>query len=457
MFGAEENACLQGTTVALSWLRPLQPSTGLSMRLQRPANAAISELAATKSDPPVAPADAAVGQAVQGAKRKINNVVNSQQDRLEEVYSGALDGLSGADIAPAVEELENLFSRLARVVGDVLPNLSQRLTGIFSGAEKTAVSGWLSGAVDRLHSAGSISEAPTTREQVGLQLASPAEGIGGSLTAVADRAAPVHSRGHVDAFSFDRGLFQQMDERLPEGGGYGGWTGGAQSSGQPRIVQVAFDLSDLAVSADIGFTAAATNAVSAAVNVNSQLTEQVIAPLRAAAGDVRRITDEIARLAAAIDGEAAAGGRRAEIAQSAEALQAALGSAKEKVSGANSGLPTLVAQLQDAVAALKQACPPEGVQKDKVSGVVGKLEAATAVLREAAESGEVTSSLQSAQKQVEALELPGAGARAASETEPALASIEKAVDGLHSVLGELDAAVGAAKDISAPSAPPLKD
>ncbi len=409
----------------------------------------------------MAPADAAVGQAVQAAKRRIGKELTSQQDRLEEVYSGALDGLSGADIAPAVEELETLFSRLARVIGDALPSLGERLSGIFSGADKpqpppaAVVSGWLSGAVDRLHSVTGA-EAPACREQIGLQVASPAVGLeGGSLTTLAERAAPGHSRGQANMIILDRGLLRQMDERLPEERAYGSWTTAAQS-GQARMVQVAFDLSDLAVSADIGFTAAATNAVTAAVNVNSQLTEQVIAPLRAAAGNVRRIADEISRLAAAIDGEAA-NGRRAALAESAEALQAALGSATQTVSGANSGLPALVAQLQDAVAALKQACPPEGVERDKVGRVVRKLEAATVVLREAAESGEVSSSLQSAQKQVEALELPGAGALAASETQPALASIEKAVDGLHSVLAELDAAVGAAKDISAPSAPPLKD
>ncbi|CAL8471459.1 g11001 [Coccomyxa elongata] len=424
-------------------------------------------VAAADSEQPVAPADAAAGQAVQAAKRKINTALVSQQDRLEEVYAGALDGLSGADIESAVDELENVFGRIVRVLGDALPSLGELLSGLFSGADRSqqpppqqaaVVSGWLSGAVDPLRSAAALASSgqvlgpAAVEERVGLSMASPSAGLGSALP-----LTPWDSRGHTVFLDLQRENFVESTEQVQEGAGVGSWTGAPQK-GQAGLVQVAFDLSDLAVPADIGFTAAATNAVSAAVNVNSQLSQQVIAPLRTAADDVRRIADEIARLAAAVDGEAAAG-RPEALAQSTEALQAALGSAEKTVSGANSGLPSLVKQLEDAVAALNKACcPPEGVKEEKVSAVLQKLETATAELRRAAESGEVTSSLQSAQAQVEALDtLPGAGAKAASETEPALKSIEKAVDGLHSVLIELEAAVGAARDISLPSAPPLKN
>lgn len=426
-------------------------------RLPTRTLAMLPAVAAGDSEQPVAPADAAAGQAVQAAKRKINTALVSQQDRLEEVYAGALDGLSGADIESAVDELENVFGRIVRL-----------LSGLFSGADRSqpppppqqaaVVSGWLSGAVNPLRSAaaagssGQVLGPAAVEDHVGVSMASPSAGIGSALP-----LTPWDSRGHTVYLNLQRENFVESTEQLQEGAGVSSWAGAVQN-GQAGLVQVAFDLSDLAVPADIGFTAAATNAVSAAVNVNSQLSQQVIAPLRTATDDVRRIADEIARLAAAVDGDAAAG-RPEALAQSTEALQAALGSAEKTVSGANSGLPPLVKQLEDAVATLNKACcPPEGVKEEKVSAVLLKLETATAELRRAAESGEVTSSLQSAQAQVEALDTqPGAGAKAASETEPALKSIEKAVDGLHSVLIELEAAVGAARDISLPSAPPLKN
>ncbi|BDA46843.1 probable glucoamylase at N-terminal half [Coccomyxa sp. Obi] len=465
---AASEASAQGTSVPLGWMRPTSP-WGLQNSAWLPTGtlAMLPAVAAADSEQPVAPGDAAAGQAVQAAKRKINTALVSQQDRLEEVYAGALDGLSGADIESAVDELENVFSRIARVLGDALPSLGEVLSGLFSRADRpqplpqqqaTVVSGWLSGAVDPLPStvaAGSTGQTlgpAAAEERVGLSMASPSAGFGSALPLTAG-----DSEGHTVFLDVQRENFLSTTEQLQEGADVGSWRGTPQNH-QVGLVQVAFDLSDLAVPADIGFTAAATNAVSAAVNVNSQLTQQVIAPLRTAADDVRRIADEIARLAAAVDGEAAAG-RPEALAQSTEALEAALGSAEKTVSGANSGLPTLVKQLEDAVAALNKACcPPEGVKEEKVSAVLQKLEAAMTDLRNAAESRDVTSSLQSAQAQVEALDtLPGAGAKAASETEPAVKSIEKAVDGLHSVLTELEAAVGAAKDISLPPAPPLKD
>ena len=85
-----------------------------------------------------------------------------------------------------------------------------------------------------------------------------------------------------------------------------------------------WQLSDLAVPADIGFSAAASNAVTTAVNVNSQLSS-AIKPLQRAAADVRRVVDELAALTAAVNGDAADAGRAEELARSAAALRSGAG------------------------------------------------------------------------------------------------------------------------------------
>ena len=64
------------------------------------------------------------------------------EERLEEVYSGALDGLSGADIAPAVEELQRLGAKIGRALAELLPNVATQLRGLFGGGgTEAAVSG----------------------------------------------------------------------------------------------------------------------------------------------------------------------------------------------------------------------------------------------------------------------------------------------------------------------------
>lgn len=421
-------------------------------------------LAAMEPGTPVAPGDAALGDAAQEVKgtlrRAVTSLTASQEERLEEVYSGALDGLSGADIAPAVEELQTLFGRLARALSRILYGPSDDPAQPPPAASAAAVSGWLSGIVERVHDsigAGGISgepaAAPASSEELSRQIGSAPFGLRGTLLELAESTGAGQSAERGYPSDFDREQQFYLSELGQHEAVFGCWatdassgSGGGQPGGNMR--QVAFDLSELAVPADIGFTAAANNAVTTAANVNSQLSG-IITPLRATAADVRRIADEISAAAAAIGD----GARAQALAESTEKLQAALGSASEIVSVANSGFPALIGQLEEAVAALKQAAPPEGVTAEKVSALARKLEAAAAVLREAAASVDVSASLQSARE-----DLPEAGAtRAAQKAEPAVRSLEKAVGGLQSAVAELEAAVGATKGIDAPPAPPLKD
>lgn len=466
-----------GGSSMLVWMQqPLLPST-------------IATVSALEGTPLAAPADAAMGEATGTVKVRLQDAIESQQERLEEVYSGALDGLSGADIAPVVEELETLFKRLSRVVGDALPSLVQAFSKVLDGlagpagqqgerataGELSQTAAFLSLSAASISPAGWIAERPFIRIPLPMAQHSDREARSGMLT---DAGA---SAGRMDTATHRLERVGQASETM--GGEHSAATYTAERAGllyredtssdsmasmkDVGFSQAGFYVSDLALEADLGFSAAANNAVTAAVNVNTEL-NSIVMPLRSAVADVRRLADEIARLAAAISREAAAAnGRREALVQSAEELKSALGAATVTASGLSSGLPKLILQLQDAVTAL-EAVPSQQSSgnndralREQVGKVAAKLDAAVSALRDAAESVEKDqSSLESAKENVEKLELSAEGAPTPAAVQeqqkavsPALAAIEKAVGRLQAALAELEAAVGAAKDIDLPAAP----
>jgi uncharacterized protein YlxW (UPF0749 family) len=428
---------------------------------------------------PPAAADADAGRAVAAAKVRLQDAINSQQERLEEVYSGALDGLSASDLASAVEEIETLFSRLGRVLGNALPSLVhalQQLTGSL-GPRQPASSGL---AATSSKMTGSVAM---------LSLSAVGAGHAGWIadrslvrlpSMVAREYGRVEDTGSEYAFTSAPALYSSDGIVTEQCGGEAQfqWCQGTTESSAQTVLtdwasgyvpasQVGFGLSDLAFEADMSFSAAANNAVTAAVNVNSEL-NSIVAPLRSAVADVRRLADEIARLTAAISDEAA-NGRPAELAESSQQLKSALGAASATASGLGSGLPKLIGQLQDTVATLREL-PKQanGSMKDpagqqQLGSVIDKLGAAVSALRDAAALVDSKRpAIQTAEETIQKIELPGDGVTAAVQEQeeavsPALTAIEKAVSRIQVAVPELEAAIDAAKDIELLSAPTVRD
>lgn len=424
------------------------------------------------------------------ASGKLPGALTEQQERLEEVYSGALDGLSGADIAPAVEELENLGAKLGRALGDLGASLGDRLRSLTDRGSRAAAE-----ASPKLDAVTNSAVSELAPGWIGAPLSassssdSDAAG-GGGLPASKERHSaalqPLQTVLPAAPSASGSGLFTtplwQQQQKQQVGVWPGAYDQGSRTKAFPQqqdgsgsatllLRPVGLPITALprilAVPADIGFSAAASNAVTTAVNVNSQLSG-LLTPLRRAAADVRRVVGELAALTAALDSDAANGRGAEAVAKSAAALRAALGSASETVTGAGSGLPGLVDQLAEAVRALHAAnddgAGERGLGPNEPSGVVGrllpKLEGAVGALREAAASSETEASLLAAEERVAALEGEGSAADVSAEAEaaaPALQAIEKAVSRLQTVLRELDAAVGAAKEVDLPNAPALRD
>ena len=380
--------------------------------------------------------------AARKASRRLRDLL--EQDQYEEVYSGALDGLSGSDIAPVVEELDNVIRGLVRLLTETLPNLA---ASIFRPADTNSAvmgsagltQGWLTGGLDIAQLANPSAQSSAFRS------AAAEPSVGGAATA---------SQGSSALRAVLRG------EASERSGGFSR----IQSSLQPRLLQVGMSMSSSLVTADIGFTAAATNAVSAVVNVNNQV-ENMLGPLRQAAADMRSLVSQIADLAASIDRyESAAQVDRESLAKSAEQLQSILGTATDKVSASGSGLPKLIAQLQSAVATLRNANGSAArADAAKFQKLVNTLEAAVAALSDASVSLDVRGPLEAAKDKVEEEVLAEqAPTEAVAETaeravDPAVRGIEKAVSRLQDALSDLDTAVDAARGIKAEAAPPLKD
>ena len=133
------------------------------------------------------------------------------------------------------------------------------------------------------------------------------------------------------------------------------------------------------------------------------------------------------------------------------------------VTGVGGGLPSLAAQLSDAVTALREASRSAGAagpSAAKIGRILPQLEAAMAALRDAASSSETESSLVTAEARIEALPEEDPAAVKTVEAEvlgPALRALAKGLGRLQEVLSELDSAVGAAKEADLPSAPALRD
>jgi hypothetical protein len=383
------------------------------------------------------------------ASRKLKELL--EQDQYEEVYSGALDGLSGSDIAPVVEELENVVSGLVRLLTETLPHLAK---SIFRPANSALVAsplgslglvqGWLSLSLD-----GSPRDI-FQRSPDG----TPSFSIEEELIVSGERIEDsLRSRADSTVISVSRAPFLSSSSTAP---------------GRIRpqeAFQMALGLDRCLIPADIGFTAAATNAVSAAVNVNSQV-ETMLGPLRQAAADMRSIVSRIADLAASIDRfENAAQVDRESLARSASALHDLLGSATERVSASGSRLPDAIAQLQAAVAQLRQAdevgtAPRAGAAK--FEPVVKTLEAAVAALSDASAALDVRRPLEAAKETVqEELRPEQVPSEPVAETaeravDPAVQGIEKAVSRLQDALTDLDSAVDTARGFRAKAAPPVK-
>lgn len=392
---------------------------------------------ASTSQPSVAPGDLEVNKVARTASRKLKELL--EQEQYEEVYSGALDGLSGSDIVPAVEELENVFSSLYRLFTETLPSLAGSIfrAGDVSSAvvgSSGLTQGWLSGSLDLA------------------QLARPQQTP--SAAPALDSSARSSQRVSAERGSDLPTSFMTDADRIVAGGL------------RPEVLEVAMRLSSGLFQADIGFTAAATNAVTAAVNVNNQV-ENMLGPLRQAAADMRSIVSQIADLAASIDKyESAAQVDRESLARSAEALHNILGTATESVSRSGSGLPGLIAQLQTAVAQLRDA-NSSAARADavKFEKVVKTLEAAVGALTDASVSLDVKEPLQAAKEQVDEeikgeqmpAELEPVAEKAERAVDPAVQGIEKAVNRLQDALTDLDTAVSAARGFRADAAPPLKN
>lgn len=392
-----------------------------------------------------APGDMELNRTAKKASRKLKELL--EQDQYEEVYSGALDGLSGSDIAPVVEELENVVSSLVRLFTKMLPNLAN---SIFRPADSALVSsplgslglaqGWLSVPLDKsvldISQRSSDSTASSSAKEKLTVWIENSQRSRAESTAVSNAiSSPGSSTASV--------------RRWPQ-----------------EIFQVAVRLDSCLIPADIGFTAAATNAVSAAVNVNNQV-ETMLGPLRQAAADMRSIVSRIADLAASIDKfESAAQVDRKSLARSAGALHDILGSATERVSASGSRLPDVIAQLQAAVAQLRSAEGASAAPRADVAKfepVVKTLEAAVAALSDASAALDVRGPLEAAkdtvQEEVRLEQVPSEPVAETAEraVDPAVQGIEKAVSRLQDALADLDSAVDTARGFRAEAVPPVKD
>ena len=427
-----------------------QPSSDLaeastSEQLAPQLTSDLAEVSVSQSS--AAPGDVELNRTAKKASRKLKELL--EQDQYEEVYSGALDGLSGSDIAPVVEELENVVSSLVRLFTKTLPNLA---SSIFRPSDSALVGsplgslglaqGWLTVPLDKsvldISHRSSDSTASSSAEE--------------KLTVWIEDSQ--RSRAESTAVSISNaksspGSSTAPGRRWPQ-----------------ETFQVAVRLDSCLVPADIGFTAAATNAVSAAVNVNNQV-ETMLGPLRQAAADMRSIVSRIADLAASIDKfESAAQVDRKSLARSAGALHDILGSATERVSASGSRLPDVIAQLQAAVAQLRgaegaSAAPRADVAK--FEPVVKTLEAAVAALSDASAALDVRGPLEAAkdtvQEEVRSEQVPSEPVAETAEraVDPAVQGIEKAVSRLQDALADLDSAVDTARGFRAEAAPPVKD
>lgn len=378
--------------------------------------------------------------AARKASRRLKELL--QQDQYEEVYSGALDGLSGSDIAPVVEELENVIRGLVRLFTETLPNLAGSIfrPAIANSAVMGSTGltqGWMTGALDLAQIASPLAQSSVFSSAA----AEPAVG------AIERQDSPIGAAGLRSEASESSRMSSRAARCL-----------------QPRMLQVGMRLSSSLVTADIGFTAAATNAVSAVVNVNNQV-ENMLGPLRQAAADMRSLVSQIADLAASIDRyESAAQVDRESLAKSAEQLQSILGTATDKVSASGSGLPSLIAQLQSAVATLRNANGSAArADAAKFQKLVNTLEAAVAALSDASVSLDVRGPLEAAKEKVEEEVRSEQGSTepvaetAERAVDPAVQLIEKAVSRLQDALSDLDTAVDAARGFKADAAPPVKD
>ena len=395
---------------------------------------------ASTSEPSAAPGDKELNTAARKASRKLKELL--QQDQYEEVYSGALDGLSGSDIAPVVEELDNVIRGLVRLFTETLPSWAGSIfrpaianSAVMGSAGLTQ--GWMTGGFDLTQLASPPAQSPVFRSAAAEPTARAIENQGSPADAAALRSEATES---------------------------GRASSTAESCLQPRLLQVGMRLPSSLVTADIGFTAAATNAVSAVVNVNNQV-ENMLGPLRQAAADMRSLVSQIADLAASIDKyESAAQVDRDSLAKSAEQLQSILGTATAKVSASGSGLPGLVAQLQSAVAQLRSANGSAArADAAKFQKLVNTLEAAAAALSDASVSLDVRGPLEAAKDKVEeevrAEQVPTEPVAETAEriVDPAVQGIERAVSRLQDALSDLDTAVDAARGFKADAAPPVKD
>ena len=413
--------------------------------ISMPRVAALPSMQLAEASSAAAPGDMELNKAARKASRKLKDLL--EQDQYEEVYSGALDGLSGSDIAPVVEELENVVSGLVRLFTETLPGLAGsifRAAGTDSPVmgSSSLTQGWLTGGLDLA------------------QLAQPQESLARASTAPGDRAG---SNSEIESKAEQAHVLHSAARQAGHFGGSIGMSSPAAGIAQPGLLQVAMPLSRTLFQADIGFTAAATNAVTAAVNVNNQV-ENMLGPLRQAAADMRSLVSQIAELAASIDKyESAAQVDRESLAKSADALHSILGTATDSVSRTGSGLPALIAQLQTAVGQLRDT--GSGNAKADVANfdrVVKTLESAVAALSDASVSLDVREPLEVAeetvQKEVTGEQAPTELVAEVAErvVDPAVQGIEKAVGRLQDALSELDAAVSAARGFPTESAPPLK-
>ena len=414
--------------------------------ISMPRLAALPSMQLAEASSAAAPGDMELNKAAKKASRKLKDLL--EQDQYEEVYSGALDGLSGSDIAPVVEELENVVSGLVRFFTETLPGLAG---SIFRAAgtdgpvmgSSSLTQGWLTGGLDLA------------------QLAQPQQPLAKASTSPSDRAG---SQSGVESKAEQAHGLHSAALQAGHFGGSIGMSSSAADSIQPGLLQVAMPLSSSLFQADIGFTAAATNAVTAAVTVNNQV-ENMLGPLRQAAADMRSLVSQIAELAASIDKyESAAQVDRESLAKSADALHSILGTATDSVSRTGSGLPALIAQLQTAVGQLRDT--GSGNAKADVANfdrVVKTLESAVAALSDASVSLDVREPLEVAEETVEkevtseqALTEPVAEV-AERAVDSAVQGIERAVGRLQDALSELDAAVSAARGFPTDSAPSLRN
>ena len=360
------------------------------------------------------------------------------QERLEEVASGALDGLSANDLAPVVDELLGALRALAGVLfpsatanaaaapdpvqgsqgfGGPLPlaDLGLRaavaalgqgsgaaaLGGGAASAAAAAAAGLLCSAKGASFGAGGMPESGLALSPrsllwaalpvvlaaaaasvqggglgLGLGLHAPAPPVSPMPLQAAHPAAPVrrnHARIYAPRAAYRAVMLQEDVRMAPAPGLVHEVAWGAESpadgagGGAAGGVELALRARGLAVSANMAlFTAATTNAVTTAVNVNAQLAG-VLPPLQAAADDARRLA---AVLNPASDPTPEAAGAAAALRSSLGSVEAAAGSAD---------LTALVGELRSAAEGLRSA---RGHQE--ATALVAELEAAVAALQDAA-------------------------------------------------------------------------